>query len=77
METKTLFYLVEILLTILYDHASYFFFFIIDLYILIPSIITQVLNPIAEIVIPTRIPNKEEKAEMEIDPVIVEILVSQ
>ena len=73
METKTLFYLVEILLTILYDHASYFFFFIIELYILIPSIITQIFNPVAEIVIPIGIPNKE----METNPVIVEISVSQ
>ena len=73
METKTLFYLVEILLLILYDHASYFFFFIIELYILIPSIITQIFNPVAEIVIPIGIPNKE----METNPVIVEISVSQ
>ena len=73
METKTLFYLVEILLTILYDHASYFFFFIIELYILIPSIITQIFNPVAEIVIPIGIPNEE----METNPVIVEISVSQ
>ena len=73
METKTLFYLVEILLTILYDHASYFFFFIIELYILIPLIITQIFNPVAEIVIPIGIPNKE----METNPVIVEISVSQ
>ena len=50
-----------------------FFFFIIELYILIPSIITQIFNPVAEIVIPIGIPNKE----METNPVIVEISVSQ
>ena len=53
---------------------SCFFFFslIIDLYSLIPAVIAQILNPVAELVIPTRIPTKEEKAEMETHPVIVE-----
>ena len=38
----------------------------IDLKFLIPAFITQISNPIAEFVIPIRIPTKEAKAEMEI-----------
>ena len=53
---------------------SYFFFFflIIDLYFLIPAVIAQIFNPVAELVIPTRIPIKEEKAETGTHPGIVE-----
>ena len=39
-----------------------FFFLIIDLYFLIPAVITQIFNPIAELVIPIGIPTKETKA---------------
>ena len=39
---------------------------------LIAAVIAQIFNPIAELVIPTGIPNKEAKAEIEIYPVIVE-----
>ena len=49
-----------------------FFFLIIDLYFLIPATIAQILNPIAELVIPIEIPSKEAKAEIEIHPLIVE-----
>ena len=49
-----------------------FFFLIIDLHILIPVVIAQIFNPIAEPVIPIGIPSKEAKAETEIHPVIVE-----
>ena len=45
---------------------------LIDLYFLIPAVTGQTLNPIAELVIPLGIPVKEEKAEIEIYPVIVE-----
>ena len=50
----------------------FLFFLIIELYFVIPAVITQIFNPIAELVIPTGIPTKEEKAEMETHPVIVE-----
>ena len=49
------------------------FFFIIDLYFLIPAVITQIFNPIAELTIPIRIPTKEAKADIEMHPVIVEV----
>ena len=42
-------------------------FLMSDLYFLIPAIITQIFNPIAEI-----IPTKEAKPEMETHPVTVE-----
>ena len=47
------------------------FFLIIDLYFLIPAVIAQIFNPIAEIVIPIGIATKEAKAEMKTHPVIV------
>ena len=49
-----------------------FFFLIIHLYFLIPAVIAQIFNLIAELVIPIGIPIKEAKAENEIHPVIVE-----
>ena len=39
-------------------------FLSVDLYFLIPAVITQISTPIAELVIPTEIPTKEAKAEM-------------
>ena len=48
-----------------------FFFFIIDLYFLIPAVIAEVFNHIAELVNPIGIPIKDAKAEIEIHPVIV------
>ena len=53
------------------------FFKIIDLYFLIPVIIIQIFNPIAELVVPIGIPTKEAKVEMETHPVIVEIARSK
>ena len=50
----------------------FFFFLIIDLYVLIPAAFAQVLSTIAELVIPIGIPTKEGKAETETNPVIVE-----
>ena len=50
----------------------FFFFLIIDLYFLIPTVIAQIFNPIEELVIPIGIPTKEAKAEMETHPVIVQ-----
>ena len=51
---------------------SCFFFFIIDLYFLIPATIAQIFNPIAELVTPIGTSIKEAKAENQIHPVIVE-----
>ena len=55
----------------------FFFYLIIDLYFLIPAVITQIFNPIAELLIPIGIPTKEAKAEMETHPVTVEIKISK
>ena len=54
----------------------FLFFLIIDLYILIPAVVTQLFNAIVELAIPIGIPTKEAKAEMETHPVIVEITIS-
>ena len=43
----------------------FFFFLVIDLYFLIPTVIAQIFNPIAELVIPIGILVKEAKVEME------------
>ena len=42
----------------------FFFFLIIDLYFLIPAVVAQIFNPIAELIIPVGIPIKEGKAEI-------------
>ena len=53
-------------------------FLFIDLYFLIPAVITQIFNPISELsVIAVGTPTKEAKAEMETHPVIVEITISE
>ena len=54
-----------------------FFFLIIDLYSLIPAVIAQIFIVAGELVIPTGIPNKETKAEMEILPVTVKAKISK
>ena len=43
----------------------------IYLWCLIPAVLAQIFNPIAELVIPIGIPIKEGKVEIEIHPVIV------
>ena len=53
-----------------------FLFLLIDSYFLIPPVITQIFNPITELVIPIGIPTKEAKAEMETHPVTLEIKMS-
>ena len=50
----------------------FFFFLIIDLYFLIPAVIAQIFNPIAELVIPIEIAIKDAKGKNEIYPVILE-----
>ena len=52
-------------------------FLIIDLYFLIPAVITQIFNKIAELVITIGIPTKEAKTEVETHPVIEEIIISE
>ena len=46
----------------------FFFFLILDLCFLIPAVIAQIVNLIAELVIPIEIPSKEAKVEVEIHP---------
>ena len=55
----------------------FFFFLIIDSYFLIPAVITQIFNPVAELVIAIEIPTTEAKAKMEMHPVTVEINTSK
>ena len=52
--------------------ASFSFFKIFDLYLLIPAVIAKIFNPMAKLAIPIGISTKEDKAEMEKHPVIVE-----
>ena len=54
----------------------FFFFLIIYLYFFIPAVITQIFNPVAEIVIPIGIPTKEAKVEIETHSVITETTIS-
>ena len=54
----------------------FFCFLIIDLQFLILAVITQIFNPIAEL-IPLEIQTKEAKAEMGTHPVIVEININK
>ena len=50
----------------------FFYFLIIDLYLLIPAVIAQNFNPIAELEIPIEVPNKEAKTEIKTHPMIAE-----
>ena len=52
----------------------FIFFLIIDLYFLIPAVLTQIFNPVAELVIPIEISTKEAKVVIETHPVIVVII---
>ena len=63
------------MLTILFDHVFFLFYFI-DLYFLIPAVITQIVNPIVGHEILIEVPIKKVKSEMETHPVIVEITIS-
>ena len=60
------------MVTVLFYYASFSFCLIIALYFLIPTVIVQIFDPIAELVIPTGFPIKEAKTEIEIHPVVVE-----
>ena len=50
----------------------FFYFWIIDLFFLIPAITVQIFNHVAGLVNPIGIPSKEAKAEIETHPIIVE-----
>ena len=55
----------------------FFFFLIIDLHFLIPAAITEMFNPIAELIMPIGIPTIKAKTGMETYPVIVENTISK
>ena len=46
---------------IIFFPCFFFFFLITDLYFLIPAVVTQIFNPIAELVIPIGITLKKQK----------------
>ena len=52
--------------------CSFLFFLTTDLYFLIPVVIAQTFNLIAELLIPMGVPSKEAKVDTEIQPVTVE-----
>ena len=54
-----------------------FFFLIIDLYLFSSCNYAQIFNPTVELAIPTGIPTKEAKKEMETHPVTLEAKVSR
>ena len=55
----------------------FFLFLILDIYFLFLAVIAQIFNPTAELVMPTGIPTKEGKVEMETHPVTVETKINQ
>ena len=55
----------------------FFLLIIIDLYFLIPTVIAQIFNHIADLVILIAILAKEAKAEMQTYPVTLEIKISK
>ena len=52
-------------------------FFIIDLDIIIPSVVTQIFIPTAELVIPTGTQTNEANTKNETQPVTVEARISK
>ena len=50
----------------------FFFFSVIDLSFLIPRVLVQIFNPIAELVTPIRTPSKKAKVEIGIHPLTPE-----
>ena len=54
-----------------------FLFKIFDFYFLILAVITQTFNPVAKLVIPLGMPNKEAKSEMETSPLTIDIKLSK
>ena len=60
----------------MYYYAS-FFFLIIDLNLLIAEVITQIFDPVAELIILIWIATKERKVEIDTHQVILEITISK
>ena len=52
-------------------------FLIVELYCIIPAVLAQIFNLIAELVIPIWIQTKETKAKMETQLVVVEITINR
>ena len=63
--------------SVIWSYFFFYFFLFINLNFLIPAVITQSFNPIAELVIPIEIPIEEAKAEMKTHPVIMVITISE
>ena len=61
----------NLLTTLLFANNTILSYLIICLYFLIPAVVEQTFNPNVEFVIPTGIPVKKTKAEMEVHPVAV------
>ena len=57
--------------------SSFFLFLCIDLDLLVPAVITQISNTIAELEFPNETPTKEAMEEIETHPVIGEITTSE
>ena len=55
----------------------FLFFFVIDLYFLIPAVTAQIFVPTAELVIPTGTQTNEANAEIETQQIIVETKISK
>ena len=55
----------------------FFFFFIIDLYFLIPTMIAQMFISTAELVIPTETQTNKANAEIETQPATAEDRISK
>ena len=55
----------------------FFFFFIIDLYFLIPAVIEQIFILTAELVIPTGTKTNEANAEIQMQAVTVETRINK
>ena len=53
------------------------FFFVIDLYFLIPAMIAKMLNPTTKLEIPIGTQTNEANAETETQPAIVEARISK
>ena len=52
--------------------SCFFFFLVIDVHFLIPEVTAHIFIAAAQVAIPTGIPTKEEKGEVETHPVTVE-----
>ena len=55
----------------------FYFFLIIDLYLLILAVITEIFIVVAEILIPTETPTKDANKEIETHQVAVEAKISK